>query len=166
MSKTVSSNRRKAFCFKDIFDMESWNKTEDGEGKTFKHVRWIPSKGKFNVPEQFVDLAKAMSQRKWLDDVCKGNKVEMVMFAIQKGSLGKTDKRKANLYRDRLECFFYVNGNYSAKEVASMIVEYNAFIEDKGIEGWTITTREFPTTIAEKEKNITELFLKNIKRFE
>jgi hypothetical protein len=148
--KRVSPHRRKALRFKDIFDMEKWNK-EDGKGKTFKHIRWIPTEGKFNVPERFVELFKARAQREWVDDNCKGDKVKMVMLAIEKGGLAATESRKAKLYSQKIECFYYINGNYSLEEVSSMIREYNQFCETNRRDDLKIETKKYKSKVEKKD---------------
>ena len=149
--------RRKALRALDIIDISEWNKTEDGKGKTLKHVRWIPSESCYNVPERFINVFKARDQKDWILDCCNSDPVKMVMFAIEKGALHATPNRKSRLKSHKIECFFYLNGCFPKEEVSLMIKEYNNFCYNKSRTDLMIETTTFKTK--EVKKDIFDTFL-------
>ena len=150
-------SRAKALRISDIFDINKWNKTEEGKGKTFKHVRWIPSEGRFNVPSKYLNLKRAQDQRAWVAAYTGGDKVKIVQFAILKGGLAATENRKARLYTHKIEAFLYCNGQYTSEEVSEMVEAYNKACEDNNREDLKVVTRQFET---KQKKDIFEDFWK------
>ena len=143
----AKSARARALRISDILNLKKWNKSKEGKGKTFKHVRWIPSESKYNVPDTYLNLKRAEEQRGWVQAHCGGDLIKLVQFAIIKGALGKTDKREARLYRHKLEAFFYLNGQFSSEEVSDMIEAYNNVCSEKNREDLKIVTKVFETTV-------------------
>jgi hypothetical protein len=144
MTKSASA---KALRIKDILNLKKWNKTDEGKGKTLKHVRWIPSESCYNVPVSCLNLKKASDQRGWVQAYCGGDKVKFVQFAILKGALNGTENRKPRLFAHKIEAFYFVNGQFTSEEIAEMIQVYNLACTSKDREDMKIVTKVFETTV-------------------